>query len=79
MADVFALDVSTGKSYCVWYRGKQYIKAFQLVHTNKRGKPIARNLLYFTVGNKIRQQHTNSNYIVDYLSFKRKMTSSKTE
>lgn len=35
-------------------------------HINKRGNPIARKLLYFTVGNMIRQQHANSNHIVDY-------------
>lgn len=35
-------------------------------HINKRGNPIARKLLYFTVGNMIRQQHTTSNHIVDY-------------
>lgn len=33
MADIFALDVSMGKSYGVWYRGKQCIKEFTLVHT----------------------------------------------
>lgn len=33
MADIFALNVSMGKSYGVWYRGKQCIKEFQLVHT----------------------------------------------
>ncbi|MGX5164994.1 IS110 family transposase [Limosilactobacillus reuteri] len=35
-------------------------------HINKRGNPIARKLLYFTVGNMIRRQHANSNHIVDY-------------
>ena len=35
-------------------------------HINKRGNPIARKLLYFTVGNMIRQQHANFNHIVDY-------------
>ncbi|MFR0547075.1 IS110 family transposase [Limosilactobacillus reuteri subsp. suis] len=35
-------------------------------HINKRGNPIARKLLYFTVGNMIRQQHAHSNHIVDY-------------
>ena len=35
-------------------------------HINKRGNPIARKLLYFTVGNMIRQQHANSNHIVVY-------------
>ncbi|MCD7135680.1 IS110 family transposase, partial [Limosilactobacillus balticus] len=33
MADIFALDVSMGKSYCVWYRGKHCLKEFSLVHT----------------------------------------------
>ncbi|MRG62556.1 IS110 family transposase [Limosilactobacillus reuteri] len=51
MADIFALDVSMGKSYCVWYRGKHCLKEFSLVHTkaefnalrdmiNKAQKPI---------------------------------------
>lgn len=35
-------------------------------HINKRGNPIARKLLYFAVGNMIRQQHANHNHIVDY-------------
>lgn len=35
-------------------------------HINKRGNPIARKLLYFTIGNMIRQQHANPNHIVDY-------------
>lgn len=35
-------------------------------HINKRGNPIARKLLYFTVGNMIRQQHAAPNHIVDY-------------
>ena len=33
MADIFALDVSMGKSYCVWYRGRHCSKEFSLVHT----------------------------------------------
>ncbi|WP_412138635.1 hypothetical protein [Limosilactobacillus reuteri] len=33
MADIFALDVSMGKSYCVWYRGRHCLKEFSLVHT----------------------------------------------
>ncbi|MCC4485812.1 IS110 family transposase, partial [Limosilactobacillus reuteri] len=33
MSDIFALDVSMGKSYCVWYRGKHSLKEFSLVHT----------------------------------------------
>ena len=33
MSDIFALDVSMGKSYCVWYRGKHCLKEFSLVHT----------------------------------------------
>ena len=35
-------------------------------HINKRGNPLARKLLYFTVLNMIRQQHIRSNHIVDY-------------
>lgn len=35
-------------------------------HINKRGNPIARKLLYFTIGNMIRQQHVNPNHIVEY-------------
>ena len=35
-------------------------------HINKWGNPIARKLLYFTVGNMIRQQHASPNHIVDY-------------
>lgn len=35
-------------------------------HINKRGNPIARKLLYFAVGNMIRQQHVAPNHIVDY-------------
>lgn len=35
-------------------------------HINKRGNPIARKLLYFAVGNMIRQQHSSPNHIVDY-------------
>lgn len=35
-------------------------------HINKRGNPIARKLLYFTISNMIRQQHANPNHIVDY-------------
>lgn len=35
-------------------------------HINKRGNPIARKLLYFAVGNMIRQQHGHPNHIVDY-------------
>lgn len=33
MADVFALDVSMGKSRGVWYRDKRCLKEFTLVHT----------------------------------------------
>ena len=33
MADIFALDVSMGKSYCVWYRRHQCLKEFSLQHT----------------------------------------------
>lgn len=36
MSDIFALDVSMGHSYCVWYRGKQCLKEFSLPH-NKAG------------------------------------------
>ena len=35
-------------------------------HINKRGNPVARKLLYFTVGNMIRQQHASPNHIVNY-------------
>ena len=35
-------------------------------HINKRGNPIARKLLYFAIGNMIRQQHAAPNHIVDY-------------
>lgn len=35
-------------------------------HINKRGNPVARKLLYFTIGNMIRQQHAKPNHIVDY-------------
>ncbi len=35
-------------------------------HINKRGNPIARKLLYFAVGNMIRQQRHALNHIVDY-------------
>ena len=35
MADVFALDVSMGKSYCVWYRDHHCLKEFELPHTNE--------------------------------------------
>lgn len=35
-------------------------------HINKRGNPIARKLLYFAVGNMIRQQHNAPSHIVDY-------------
>ncbi|KRM25606.1 ISSep1 transposase [Limosilactobacillus panis DSM 6035] len=35
-------------------------------YINKRGNPIARKLLYFAVGNMIRQQHAAPNHIVDY-------------
>lgn len=35
-------------------------------HINKRGNPIARKLLYFTVGNMIRQQRAAPNHIMDY-------------
>ena len=35
-------------------------------HINKRGDPIARQILYFAVGNMIRQQHASPNHIVDY-------------
>lgn len=32
MSDTFALDVSMGKSYCVWYRGQNCLKEFSLPH-----------------------------------------------
>lgn len=35
-------------------------------HINKRGNPIARKILYFAVGNMIRQQHNAPSHIVDY-------------
>ncbi len=35
-------------------------------HINKRGNPIARKLLYFAIGNMIRQQHHAPSHIVDY-------------
>lgn len=35
-------------------------------HINKRGNPIARKLVYFAVGNMIRQQHHAPCHIVDY-------------
>lgn len=35
-------------------------------HVNKRGNPHARKLLYFTVGNMIRQQRHIHSHIVDY-------------
>lgn len=35
-------------------------------HINKRGNPIARKLLYFAVGNMIRQQHNAPSHIVSY-------------
>ena len=44
MADIFALDVSMGKSYCVWYRGKHCLKEFPLVHT-KAGFDALRNMI----------------------------------
>lgn len=33
MADIFALDVSMGKSCGVWYRGYHCLKAFKITHT----------------------------------------------
>ena len=44
MADIFALDVSMGKSYCVWYRGKHCLKEFSLVHT-KAGFNALRDMI----------------------------------
>lgn len=44
MADIFALDVSMGKNYCVWYRGKHCLKEFPLVHT-KAGFDALRNMI----------------------------------
>ncbi|MCL5458233.1 hypothetical protein M3M33_06025 [Loigolactobacillus coryniformis] len=36
MSDVFALDVSKGHSYGVWYRGDQCLQEFECIH-NKLG------------------------------------------
>ena len=44
MSDIFALDVSMGKSYCVWYRGKHCLKEFSLVHT-KAGFNALRDMI----------------------------------
>lgn len=44
MADIFALDVSMGKSYCVWYRGKHCLKEFSLVHS-KAGVNALRDMI----------------------------------
>ena len=44
MSDIFTLDVSMGKSYCVWYRGKHCLKEFSLVHT-KAGFNALRDMI----------------------------------
>ena len=44
MSDIFALDVSMGKSYCVWYRGKHCLKEFSLVHT-RAGFNVLRDMI----------------------------------
>lgn len=33
MDDIFALDVSMGKSYCVWYRDGHCLQEFEMRHT----------------------------------------------
>ena len=42
MSDIFALDVSMGHSYCVWYRGPHCLKEFSLPHN----QPGFRKLLH---------------------------------
>lgn len=45
MSDTFALDVSMGKSYCVWYRGQNCLKEFSLPH-DQTGFAYLLNLIH---------------------------------